>query len=501
MADKSHSNASEKPITDLVATTADGRDITKGYIDQLDYLVPEDRILRERARGDLEVYERLLDDDQVAATFEQRRLSVIAHEWFVEAASEDPADIEAADWVRECLKGVNFDEATRQMLSAIVFGYAVAECEWEMRDDGHVWLKRILVRRQKRFAFSPRGELLLKTSSNPRGEAMPPRKFWTHRCGTDHCDDPYGRGIGGRLYWPCFFKRNGLRFWMAFLDRFGSPSTVATLPSGASEDDRQKALELVSIIQRDTGAVVPEGIALSLLESARSAGGDFGAFCDRMDAAISKVVLGQTMTTDDGSSLSQSKTHLSVRDQMLKADADALCESFNGQVVTWLTEWNFPAARPPKVWRVFEATEDLAARAQRDAAIAQLGYRPTIEEVREVYGGEWEPVPQAAAPQLAMGSGEAPEFAEVAQSADEAAERGILDQLDAPTEALLDGLAADVRAIVESAKDLEEVRERLFELAPGASVDEMAKVVKEALVVAELMGRAEISGEVVGGIR
>lgn len=435
----------------------------------------------------------------MAATFEQRCLSITAHEWFVEAASDEPRDVEAADWVRECLKGTNFDEATRQMLSAVLLGFAVAECDWEIRDDGRVWLKQLLVRRQKRFAFSPRGELLLLTASNPRGELMPPRKFWVHRCGGPHADDPYGRGIGGRLYWPCFFKRNGLRFWMTFLDRFGSPSTIATLPPGASEEDRRKALELVSIIQRDTGAVVPEGVALSLLESTRSAGGDFGAFCDRMDAAISKVTLGQTMTTDDGSSLSQSKTHLSVRDQMLKADADALCESFNAQVVTWLCDWNFPTARPPKVWRRFEAVEDLSARAQRDATIAQLGYRPTIEEVREVYGGEWEPLPQMAAAQAS--GDETPEFAEGTQGAEEAAEARILDRLDAPAEALLAGLSADVRAIVESSQDLDEVRERLFELAPGDSVEEMAEVVREALVVAELMGRAEVAGEVVGGIR
>lgn len=286
---------------------------------------------------------------------------------------------------------------------------------------------------------------------------------------------------------------------MAYLDKFGAPTTKVTALVGTSREDLDKLRELGVAVHRDTAVVVPEGVLVEYVEAARSDGGDFGVFCDRMDAAISKVILGQTMTTDDGSSLSQSKTHLSVRDQILKADADALCESFNAQVVDWLCDWNFPAARPPRVWRRFEAVEDLSVRAQRDATIAQLGYRPTIEEVREVYGGEWEPVPQTSAPQTAMD--EAPEFAEGGNDAEEATSAHILTKLDAPTEALLDGLAADVRAIVETSQDLDEVRERLFELAPGDSVEEMAEVVKEALVVAELMGRAEVSGEVVGRAR
>lgn len=470
-------NTIERPVTDLIATTADGRDITRGFIDQLDYLAPDDPILRERCRGDLEIYERLLDDDQVAATFEQRCLSVVAHEWTVEPASEETRDVEAADWLREALSEVNFDEATRQMLSAILLGFSVAECDWEMRE-GKVWLRSLLVRRQKRFAFSPKGELLLRTSRSPRGELMPERKFWVHRCGGPHADDYYGRGIGGRLYWPCFFKRNGLRFWMAFLDRFGSPSTIATVPPGASDADVQKATELVSAIQRDTGAVVPEGIALSLLESARSAGGDFGAFCERMDAAISKVVLGQTMTTDDGSSLAQSKTHLTVRDQMLKADADALCESFNNSVVSWLTDWNFPGARPPKVWRKFEEPADIASLADTDVKLYQCGWQRTPESMTEVFGEGYREAEKAPAEEAP-----GPAFAEEDE-----------ETPDEKAEDILSALMEEVRALVAGCATLEELRERLSDVrADFGGRPELLEALSEALTASELKGRRDVA--------
>ena len=500
MARKHPEKRPEKPAYEVLAGTNDGRDITRGFVDALDYLAPQDDILRERGGGDYKAYEALLDDDQVFPAMQQRQLGVIAREWRVDAASDDPRDIEAADWLRGQIAALRWDEISRQMLLAVHYGFAVAECLWA-EVDGRIAIQDIRVRSQRRFRFAPDGALLLITTANRSGEHIPDRKFWVLSLGADHADEPYGRGVAHHLFWPVFFKRNALRFWMAFLDKFGTPTTLIEAPAGTSEVDCDRLLEVARAVHRDTGVVVPQGVLIRYLESARAAGGDFGAFIDRMDATISKVVLGQTMTTDDGSSLAQSRTHLSVRDQLLKADADLLCESFNRGPATWLTEWNFPGARPPRVWRAFEASEDLMARAQRDATIAQLGFRPTLESIVETYGGDWEPM-LSAAPQMAVGMDASPEFAEPdPEGAEEAAENRLADQLDASTEMLLDRLSVEVRDVIATSKDLDEVRDRLYALAPGDTVDEMAAIIQDALTVAELMGRAEVSGEVVGGVR
>ncbi|MDR0966669.1 MAG: DUF935 domain-containing protein [Myxococcales bacterium] len=486
----------EAPNLEILAGLNDGRDITRGYAEALTSLQPQDKILKDRGRGDLSAYEALLDDDQVMPTFQQRRMAIIAREWRVEPASDEAVDVEAADFLREQLSDLLWDETNRRMLAAAHYGFAVAECIFKVCDD-YVVLDDLRVRRQRRFKFAPSGELLLCTTKNPKGEVMPDRKFWVVTMGADDSDDPYGLGLAHYLFWPVFFKRNALRFWMAFLDKFGTPTTVIEAPAGTSEDDEKKLLAIARSIHRDTGVVVPQGVLIRYLESARSAGGDFGVFCDRMDAAISKIILGQTMTTDDGSSLSQSKTHLSVRDQILKADADLLCESFNRSVATWLTEWNFPGARPPKVWRVFEVAEDLIARSQRDATIAQIGYRPTIEEIKATYGGEWEPMPSAPAVPL-----EGAAFAEPEPTAPldpgAKAEADIADRLDATTDELIDRLSGEVQEIVRSSKSLEEVRERLYALMPGQTLADAARTVGQALTVAQLMGLAEVSAEVLG---
>jgi phage gp29-like protein len=143
--------------------------------------------------------------------------------------------------------------------------------------------------------------------------------------------------------------------------------------------------------------LIPEDMTIELIEAARSGTADYTELYQRMDKAISKVVLSQTMTTDDGSSRSQAEVHKGVGDAVIKSDADMLCESFNRGPAQWLTAWNFPDAKPPRVWRNTEPANDLDARAERDTKILTLGYEPTEQYIEETYGAGWK---KSAAPAL-----------------------------------------------------------------------------------------------------
>ena len=92
----------------------------------------------------------------------------------------------------------------------------------------------------------------------------------------------------------------------------------------------------------------------------------------------------------------------SVRQELIKADADLLCESFNRGPARWLTDWNYPGAAYPRVFRLTEPEEDLNGRAERESKLFTMGYRPTLAQVQETYGGEWEVVPKPEAPPAAL---------------------------------------------------------------------------------------------------
>src|SRR5690606_39861139 len=76
---------------------------------------------------------------------------------------------------------------------------------------------------------------------------------------------------------------------------------------------------------------------------------------DAMDAAISKLIVGQTASSQGTPGrLGNDDLQGEVRNDLVKADADLVSASFRRQALTWLCEWNFPGAGVPSVWRETE---------------------------------------------------------------------------------------------------------------------------------------------------
>lgn len=495
----------KKPDMREIATSGDGRDITIGYFGQGVRQMTDPILL---ARGsDLDVYEEILRDDQVQSCFQQRRLAVIKAEWDVEAGADDKASQMAADFLREQLDAIRFDDTTLKMLKGLFLGYSVAECMWG-KDGRHFTLDRLKVRRAKRFRFDMNGGLRLLTLANTaEGELMPARKFWTFTAGADDDDDPYGRGLGYWCFWPVWFKKNNVKFWTLYQDKFSGPTSVGKYPANATKEEIAKLLQAAGAVGRDSAIAIPEGMVLELLEAVRASSASYEPFYDRMDGAIAKVILSQTMTTDAkaaGIGSGAANVHMDVREEVTASDADLICSSFNETVVAWLTAWNFPGATPPRVWRNTDPPEDLNQIAERDNKVKQLGFRPTPERIVETYGEGWEPdTPPAPPPApantvlpgvpgnpLTPAPPPAPSFAEPAE--DEP--RRLARDLDAVA---MDGMGVTIDAIkaeLDASSTLIEFQERLFARYPSLDVDDFAAAMRDGMVLAELGGRDDIAG-------
>lgn len=373
----------KKPIFREIATTKDGRDVTRGYVSTA-LLPPQDTVLTGTLGGNYARYQELLRDPQVFSCWQQRQLAVLACETEVIAGGTKREDRKAADFIDETINHIGFDNVTEKMHYGRFYGYAVGECIWAI-DGGKVYAEKIKVRKQRRFRFDADEKLRLLTRESPNGELLPDQKFWTFQVGGDNDDEPYGLGLAHNLFWPVWFKKNDIKFWLYFLEKFGQPTAWGQHDVSASKEEKDKLLAAIEAIQNDTGIVTPKGTLIEFLEASRSGSADYEQFLEYCDKSISKVILSQTMTTDDGGSYSQSKVHENVAQHIIKADADLLCSSFNNTVVRWLTDWNFPGAAYPKVWRRVEQEEDVTSRAKREDLIVKWGYRPSIKYLEDIY--------------------------------------------------------------------------------------------------------------------
>ncbi len=433
--------------------------------------------------GELKNYAKLLRDDQVHSLLEQRQDALIAAEWEVVPGGEDSRDREAADFLRGQLMALNWDAITRRMHKGVLYGYSVAECIWGM-DGNKITLDAVKVRKPWRFGFGKDGELKLRV--NAQTFLMPERKFWIAVWGADDDDSPYGQGLGHALWWPVYLKRNGAKFWAAYLDKFGSPSVKSKYPAGATEKEKATALEAAKAFRNESAVAVPEGFDVELIEAAKNSGGSYEEFLKYWDGAIAKIILSQTGTTQQGQYSGTAEVLNDVKSELVKADADLLCESFNDTVATWLTEWNFPGAKTPQVWRKVPNTRREEAQRAADKGACEIGLAHTDDAINRRYGEDWKR--RAAAP-VSVPS-DSPAFAEPGR--DEPDE--IAEQLESVTNAagtgMINMIRAELDAAIRAGEDFAAFSDRISRLYPVMDTAELAEALEGAVLAANLSGRA-----------
>lgn len=137
-------------------------------------------------------------------------------------------------------------------------------------------------------------------------------------------------------------KKNMLAFWDAFGEIFGMPLRVAKTAS-RDEKERRRINDQLNTMGFAGSAVLPLDTEIQFVESTR--GDAYNVYNQRVDRAnseLSKIVIGQTMTIEDGSSLSQSQTHLQVFQNLVDADADMLRDVVNNQLLPRMVSHGFP---------------------------------------------------------------------------------------------------------------------------------------------------------------
>ncbi len=137
-------------------------------------------------------------------------------------------------------------------------------------------------------------------------------------------------------------KKNALAFWDTFAEIFGMPMRIAR--TNTRDDKERKRMEkMMSDMGTEGWGIFQEGTEIEVVESSK--GDAFNVYDKRIDRAnseLSKLIIGQTMTIEDGSSLSQSETHLEVFQNLVEADCDMLRDIINNQLIPRMIKHGFP---------------------------------------------------------------------------------------------------------------------------------------------------------------
>ena len=153
---------------------------------------------------------------------------------------------------------------------------------------------------------------------------------------------PHDLGIYLKAATQTIPKKNMLAFWDTFGEIFGMPMRIART---TSRD--KKEIDRLDRMLREAGAslsmVAGQDTEIEFVESGK--GDAYNVYDKRIERAnseLSKLVIGQTMTIEDGSSLSQSQTHLEVFQNLIEADCDMIRDIVNSQLLPRMARLGFP---------------------------------------------------------------------------------------------------------------------------------------------------------------
>lgn len=350
------------------------------------------RILRDAASqgGDTSDYLTLLEeieerDAHYRSQLMTRKLAIRGLEPQIEATAEAGPPVVVADELRAVVKTPRFRRMMFDLLDGVAKGYSVVEMMW---DTGRPkWLPSKWEWRDPRWflydATSGR-ELRLKDGSAD-GEELPPGKYIIHepklKSGL-----PIRGGLGRTVVWLFLLKSFTLQDWMTFLDAYGIPIRIGKWGQGASDADKRTLLRAVSRMVADAAVTIPQSMIIETLDAKLATGTDaHERATDFVNAEISKLVVGQTMTAEDGASLAQAEVHDRVRLDIAEADADDLADTIQIGFVEPYCGLNH-GLQPdecPRFTIPVPKPKDMTARIGVIKTFVEMGGKVSMAEVRD----------------------------------------------------------------------------------------------------------------------
>ena len=228
------------------------------------------------------------------------------------------------------------------MWSAFLFGFSITEVVWE-KSEGDFFIKNFLDYPAYNFSFDYNSRCQYDGAGKLTYLDEFPNNFILYRWGSSRY--PYGYPVGRYLYYPCFFKRMGQKYWIKYLEKFAFPTVVGKYDSAAGIADPNfvdSFLSNIANLKHNSGIVIPADSELDLLEARAKSGGDYEQAMEYLDRGMSLRILGQVKTSEGGvGSLASLKEAQKIERGIADGDAFSIGNNINNSLVRWLVDINF----------------------------------------------------------------------------------------------------------------------------------------------------------------
>lgn len=458
-------------------------------------------ILREAEDGDPERYMELAEemeekDPHYLSVLGTRKRQVCQLDMTVDAVSDDPEDQVNADLVSELNDSGVIDDVLFDMLDAVGKGFSVCEILWDFSSTR--WRPKVIEWVDPRFIDWDRATRRTPMLKRSAGELMPltPGKFLFLEIKAKS-GIPVRSGIARAVAFNWMAKNFTVKDWLQFLEVYGMPVRIGKYPQGASDEDKDALLAAIAQIGSDACGIIPQSMMIEFVKSDAQANAQalFGGAADYWDKQTSKVVLGQTGTTDaTPGQLGNGNEHGDVRQDIEKADAKVLMTCINRQLIRPYIDLNRgKQKRYPWLWIGRPETKDAKLMAEVAQIVVPMGAKVDGNQILTAAGftdpgtdAQLLTAPQQTSPFGSLFS-PAPNTTPALARALAAAQRGdavsqAAEEMLRDWQPVMEPLVEQIKAAIASSETLEELRAALAKIDPdmGALTERIASMMLQA---------------------
>ncbi|MGN0015028.1 MAG: DUF935 family protein, partial [Candidatus Gastranaerophilaceae bacterium] len=436
-----------------------------------------DIILRSSGLG-YRSLRNLKSNYQVGTCIESRKSGVTSKKWKLEKG--DCSEKEYNFWI-EVFKYLDVYKIIEDILEAPLFGFAPITIKYEA-DGQYILPVELTSKPQEWFYFDAENNFYFNSKSKDNDlidlkstKLLLPRHRATFL-------NPYGECLLSRCYWNVVFINSSFDFWERFVEKYGSPFAVGKYDRNMSNDEKKDLFKTLKNMVQDCVAVIPLDSTVELMEPAgKSASSEiYKDLISKCENNISKVILGQTLTTDIGSSGSYaaSNTHQQVREDLILSDV-RLCESTINDFILKVHSLNFDNTNTP-IFNIYDEEDIDQSLAERDNKVKTLGVSFTKDYIKRAYGyedGDFEMVKPS-------------DNFNFSDSEDKQNDFDKMDELQ-PTdyEKLINPLLMPIVELFKNERDADICMEKIAEIYPKMNTEELEKTLTKVIFLAEMLGR------------
>ena len=300
-----------------------------------------------------DLYEEILLDGHLTAVVEKRKLSVTnTPVVYIE-------DGKVHDDITELTTTEDFINLLHYIMESKLWGYSLIELNF----DGMKLQPKLIPRKH----VEPNKGIILKHQFDQTGFNYREAPY------TDYCievGESNALGLLMKAAQYVIYKRGGFGDWAQYAELFGMPFRVAKY-DGYDEKTRSDLETALKEAGSAAYIVIPKEADFEFIQNnAQASNTLFESLINLCNKELSKLILGQTMTTEAGGALAQAKVHQEAEHDLLMADKLFVKNVLNDKLIPLLKIHGYNIGKGKFFFREQEHV-DMKTRLEMDLKLAE----------------------------------------------------------------------------------------------------------------------------------